>query len=342
MSAERLEPAPGVRVRLAEDSDEPRVLELLNEAFGTWPREMHGVGARDFYRWKHFQSPFGRSIRLVAEAERELIGCFALMPWRLRAGGHVLETVRGTDLAVAPAHRRRGVSMSLLEVGRTHYPAAVALGWSNPNALSRGGVLQAVGRRKVDGLPRYVRVGAGPLGVLARAASGRVRALATDTRVGASAAELLGDGTAIAALLASAAPSERLQTDRSLDFLRWRYGALESYRALAASARDGAPPGLTIYRLRRHGRFSVAQVCELFLARDDRGLARALLRGVAATTGADLLACTFASRVEAARRGFFLSPRGAMISAYPMRPNIAPDPALAASWALSLGDLELL
>src|SRR5882757_438313 len=109
-------------VRAFEPHDEPRVLELLQRAFGDWPRHIEGIDAGEFFRWKHMASPFGRSICLVAEADGELIGFVGLMPWRLRIGERVLSTIRGVDLAVDPAHRRRGVSMSVIRAARGHYP----------------------------------------------------------------------------------------------------------------------------------------------------------------------------------------------------------------------------
>ncbi|HEY2570920.1 MAG TPA: hypothetical protein VGI27_05580, partial [Solirubrobacteraceae bacterium] len=65
------------------DEDEPRVLELLQDAFGAWPRGWDGVQPAEFFRWKHHASPFGRSTMLVAELDGELAGFIALMPWRL-------------------------------------------------------------------------------------------------------------------------------------------------------------------------------------------------------------------------------------------------------------------
>jgi len=147
-----------VTVRAFESNDESRVVELLQRAFGRWPRHIDGVQPSEFFRWKHSTSPFGKSICLVAEAEDALIGFAALMPWRLRIGEQVLSAIRGVDLAVDPGYQRRGVSMRLIGAARGHYSDEVALGWTNPNEYSRGGVLKS-GRRKVVGLPRYVGLG---------------------------------------------------------------------------------------------------------------------------------------------------------------------------------------
>ncbi len=135
------------------------MLELMRDAFGQWPRRLEGVAPSRFFQWKHTDCPFGPSVRLVACADVAPIGFLGQMPWSLRCGERVLSTMRGVDLAVDPAHRRRGVSMSLLGAARAHYSADVAFAWSNPNEYSRGGVLKAPGRRRVDGLPRFVGFG---------------------------------------------------------------------------------------------------------------------------------------------------------------------------------------
>ena len=330
-----------VTVRAFESNDESRVVELLQRAFGRWPRHIDGVQPSEFFRWKHSTSPFGKSICLVAEAEDALIGFAALMPWRLRIGEQVLSAIRGVDLAVDPGYQRRGVSMRLIGAARGHYSDEVALGWTNPNEYSRGGVLKS-GRRKVVGLPRYVGLGGWPhltIGrALANGAGPAPRRLA-----GEPAAAVLEDRARVARLLEQARrPSDRITTDGDPVFLHWRYGQFEDYRAVGAQAGGGRGGGIAIFRLRRHGRFWVAQICELLVEHDDPRTARRLLAEVRSSSRADFVACSLPSRGHAARRGLLKSPRGTLLTANPLRENLDPDPTLPASWALSLGDLELL
>jgi hypothetical protein len=40
-----------VKVRAFDAKDEPRVLEVLQAAFGQWPRDIQGVTASEFFRW---------------------------------------------------------------------------------------------------------------------------------------------------------------------------------------------------------------------------------------------------------------------------------------------------
>jgi GNAT superfamily N-acetyltransferase len=328
-----------VTVRAFESTDEPRVLELLQRAFGRWPRHIEGIEPSEFFRWKHMLSPFGASICLVAEADDALIGFAGMMPWRLRIGEQVLDTIRGVDLAVDPAHQRRGVSMSLIGAARGHYSDEVALGWTNPNEYSRGGVLKS-GRRKVNGLPRFVGPGALRASIR-RALTGGAR---TPPRrlAGERASRALEDRARIARLLERAGrPSDRITTDIDPAFLQWRYGQFEDYRAVAADP-SRERDGIAIFRVRCHGRFWVAQICELLVEHDDPRTARRLIAQVRTAARVDFIACAMPSRVHAARRGLVKSPSGTLLTANPLRENLRPDPTLPASWALSLGDLELL
>lgn len=330
-----------VTVRTSEAGDEARVLEVLQAAFGKWPDHIEHVDPTEFFRWKHQASPFGQSTLLVAETEGKVVGFVALMPWPLRARGQLLTTVRGVDLAVDPSHRRRGVSLALIRAVPKHFSVDVAFSWNNPNERSGAGLVKT-GRRKVKSLPRFIRPG-GPLRATLRRARSSGSRTPERLRIEApSAAEILRDGARTSRLLAQASePSDRLATAKDLQYLRWRYGQFEEYRALLADAGGGAG-GLAIFRARRLGSFWVLQVCELLVEEDDRRAARRLLARVRRSAAADFLSCGFPSRRQAASCAFVQFPRGTVLTTNPRQANIVPDPTLTSSWALSLGDLELL
>ena len=233
-----------VKVRAFEAADEPQVLELLKAAFGAWPGEIERGAPAEFFRWKHMASPFGPSVLMVAETDGEVIGFYAYMAWRFRAQVGVLTTMRGVDLAVHPAHRRRGVSLAIR--AEPEFSDDVAFFWSNPNEPSRPGSLMA-GRHRVGKFPRFAR----PCGQL-RETIRRAREQGSKTpaqlQVEAdTASEILGDGAPASALLGQAkGVGDRLQTAKDLDYLRWRYGRFEDYRAVQTDA--GQAGGLVIFR----------------------------------------------------------------------------------------------
>jgi GNAT superfamily N-acetyltransferase len=330
-----------VNVRAFAAEDEPRVLEVLQAAFGQWPRDIQGVAPSEFFRWKHMAGPFGPSILLAAEADGAVIGFAAYMPWRFRANGQILATMRGVDFAVHPSHRRRGASVALIQTAVSHFSGDVAFVWSNPNEQIRPGSLRS-GRRQVGRFPHFVRP-RGPLRDTIQRACAKGSETPGHLQIEAEpAAEILRDGAHSSLLLAlTKQPGDLLVTAKDLDHLRWRYGRFDEYRAIRADVGTGRS-GMVIFRPRRHGPFWVSHVCELFVEQNDRRSARHLLHQVRDAAPADFLSCSFPSRHDAALFGFVPYRRGTALTTYPLQQNLTPDPTQRASWALSLGDLELL
>lgn len=327
-----------VKVRAFEAGDEPRVLELLHAAFGTWPRDIQSVTPTEFFRWKHMDGAFGPSTLLVAEADGGVVGFAAYMPWLFRAHGKVLATARGVDFVVDPSVRRRGTSGAMRAA--FGLSSRVPLVWSNPNEKSRPSNVRASGVQ-ICRLPRFMQPGGSPRETLARA---RGKGSKTPEQLHIEAqttAELLGDGLHGDLLLSHASePNDRVATAKDPDYLRWRYGRFDEYRAVHADATKGE--GIAIFRPRRHGPFWVLDVCELLVDRRDPRAIRHVLRRVRGSAPADFIICSFSSRLRALRCGFAQLPGGTDLMTDTLQENLPFDPARRASWALSRGDLELL
>jgi GNAT superfamily N-acetyltransferase len=316
------------------------VLDLLQAAFGAWPRALRGVSPAQFFAWKHRANPFGESTMLVAEVGGKLAGFIALMPWRLRFAGQVRDTMRGVDLAVDPAFHRRGVSMRLIGAARSRYADEVVLGWSNPNERSRGGSVKS-GRREVSGLRRFAGLGGARWRTLEHLASPAAATPVDLPLGGESVSALLEDPAPVSRLLGgSSARRGLIVTAADAEFLRWRYGWSETYRGLLVEDRGRA--AVAIFRLQLHGRFSVAYICELLVEDDRPGLARRLMRKVRQTARADFIVAASGSAGLAAACGWVRWRRAATLTVKPLREDLVPDPAQPTSWGLSLGDLELI
>jgi Acetyltransferase (GNAT) domain len=328
-------------VRFFEPADESGVLEVLQGAFGKWPRGIDSMDPGEFFRWKMTECPFGPSVSLVALDQGRVVGFVGQLRWLFRLRGQTVTSTRGVDLGVAAAYRRRGIAAAMTRWAMENHPTDVALAWNNPNDQSRPGLMKA-GRRRLVILPRYVRP---------RAAFGRtlVRALAKGTRTpeelpveADTAATVLGDAEYVSHVLAETVePSERLVTARSLDYLRWRYGRFGDYRAFRADTATGAP-GIVIFRLRRSGSLWVSEVCELLVAGADGATTGRMLAMVARSAAADLLSASFGSRVEAIRSGFLPVGGGTLVTARKIGSALCVEPSERAAWALSQGDVDLL
>lgn len=333
----------GLRVRGYTQADEPRVLDLLRSSLGEGPT---GDRTPAFFRWKHAANPFGPSYLLLAEAGGRIVGLRAFMRWRLRAGDRSLRAVIAVDTATHPEFQGRGIFSRLTKEAIGAFGDEVDLVFNTPNGKS---------------LPGYLKMGwhvVGKVPVLARIRRPiRFATRARSIRTGTS----LDDRPAIAALPAgpaleqSGAPllvadatvaERRLSTPRDLTYLRWRYADAPQldYRAVSVHVR-GRLRGLAFFRVRPRGRLWESTIDDLIVRPEDGATARRLLSRVARSANVDLLTCHFprgwAAAAAARRAGFIRAPVGITLVAKPLREDVRPDPTVPASWALSLGDLEV-
>jgi len=326
-----------ITVRPYESEDESSVVEFLGAVFGRWPVDIDSSTPSEFFRWKHQSSPFGRSLMRVALVAGEVVGFGAYMPWRLRSSSEDLLAMRLVDFAVDP--RQRGRSVTARIRASVEVPADVVLMWSNPNQQSRSSGLKE-GWVRVEGLPGFARPGARLRAASRRGRATRVASPGQAPGEAVAAAEVLRDEDYFAPLVHANGVGERLATLKNLDYLRWRYGRFEEYRA--ARARSPRNRGVVIFRVQRHGRYRVAHVCELLVEGSDHRTARHLLKRVRQAAPVDFLSASFTSWRDAAHVGFLPRPTTTELTTRPMRRGGFPDPALPGSWALSRGDLELL
>jgi GNAT superfamily N-acetyltransferase len=315
------------------------VLAVLQAAFGRWPGEIQSAEPSEFFNWKHMTGTFGRSTLFVVELDGQVAGFAAYMPWRFRTHRQILTGMRGVDFAVDPGYRRRGVSLAILTAAKSL--AGADFIWSNPNAPAGGGALKS-GRRPIGSIPRFARLGGRPLETMRRARGRGALTPASLPNHAPPAREVLADGEYVSRLLARTDdPAGRLVTARDVDYLRWRYGQFDEYRAVQATPRMTSS-GIAIFRARRYRSFWVLDICELLVEGGERRVARDLLSQVRDAAEADFLSCNLRSRRQAAAHGFVAVSRGTRLMAYPLRGGLVVDPTRRDSWALSRGDLELL
>jgi predicted N-acetyltransferase YhbS len=315
-----------VNIRDYRAADEPRVLDLLQAAFGDWPGPRVAAGEKpaDFFRWKHRDNPHGASFIVLAEEDDELIGMRAYMRWPLTANGTRVDAVQAVDLATHPDHRGRGVNSQLTKHAMSALKPTTAFAFGLPNDMSRS-QSSKVGWRPVGELPIWVRV-TRPARVLrglhtARSSPPPAEPLAIDAP---PATDCLDAGPL------READNNRFATQADADYLRWRYAPLlADYRAVSA------PDGLAIFRLTQRGRLREGTICELFAP--DRQTAARLLKAIAAAAPFDYLAA------NAPQPRFVRSPTGhRALGVTPYQDGTEPDPTSIGSWALTLGDLERL
>lgn len=330
-------------VRAYEDRDRSQVLDLLEASLAGGPT---GRRTAAYFTWKHERNPFGRSVALVADLDGSIIGFRTMMRWRFRTCGHTVAAVRPVDTATHPEHQGKGVFKQLTLATLEGLEGGTDLVFNTPNAASRPGYL-TMGWQPVGTVPIQLRV-ARPLRFL-RGVRSATRGAPAGRPVPSRlppARDVLADYGAVGALLAATAPDrQRLTTDRSVAYLRWRYAEAPGldYRAIPLT-RSGELAGLALGRLRHRGRLIELTLTELLVRDGDAATARDLLRA-AARSGADHVATHLSPGGLLAgaglRAGYVTVPgQGIALVSRPLTP-ICPDPLALSSWAFSLGDLEL-
>ncbi|MCH8850234.1 MAG: GNAT family N-acetyltransferase [Chloroflexi bacterium] len=101
--------ASGLTVRRYDDpADDPRLLQLLEEAFGGWP----AGGAADaaaHLRWKLHSRPEATRSHVVAEIDGRIVGAVFYLVQEVKVGDRLLHARQGIDACISPGYRKRGV-----------------------------------------------------------------------------------------------------------------------------------------------------------------------------------------------------------------------------------------
>jgi GNAT superfamily N-acetyltransferase len=335
----------GFQVREYGPQDEAAVLALLRQSLGDG-RAFDRTSA--FWHWKHTQNPFGPSLMLVA-ANGHILGLRAFMRWRFRSGERLTPAVRAVDTATHPGARRQGVFAHLtrLAIERAK-DEGVALIFNTPNQRSLPGYLK-LGWTYVGRVPVLVKL-LRPWRVLRRLV-GR-RATPDAALLPVVDAEPAGAALSRPVLASLLEASERLtrcgiRTDRTMSFLQWRYGAVPSLHYYVYWKASDPHAGVTILRPNQRSGLREVMICELLLGTAEVGRTLEVLRGLTVAVEADYLVAHAARRsltYRALRRAGFVpvSRLGPHLVVRTLAPEAASiSPASAASWDLSLGDLEV-
>jgi GNAT superfamily N-acetyltransferase len=333
--------AAELTIRPFHDEDEGTVLELLRVSLGAGPG---GARTTEFFRWKHQSNPFARSYMLVAEVGDRIIGLRAFMRWRFRADGTTIRAARAVDTATHPDYQGRGVFATLTRRALEDLMTDTDLIFNTPNDRSMPGYLK-MGWRTVGRVPVAIRVRR-PLHMLVGTLTGSARDPGGRPNVHAPrAAEVLGEATIGRLLEETTVPEARMMTERTPEYLLWRYASapMLDYRAELADGPDGIV-GLVVFRVRPRGRLWETMVTELLVQPGDHATGRRLLRRAIHAAPVDHLICTFphgsSARVASLGCGFVPSGRGPTLVANRLR-DMSPAPYQLESWGLTLGDVEV-
>jgi GNAT superfamily N-acetyltransferase len=331
-------------IRPYREDDESVVLGLLASALGGGP---DGRRSPEFFRWKHFDNPFGTSLLLVAETGGEIVGLRAFLRWRFTAGDGSIRAARAVDTVTHPDHQGKGIFSRLTKHAVELLREDTDLIFNTPNSLSLPGYLK-MGWRMVGKVPIQVGVRrpvSFALGL--RSVSSFTRTPGREISVKAPvAADALTGGARLRAFLEeSRRVDDRITTPLSVEYLAWRYARTPlDYRAIVEEGHHGIE-GIAVFRVRPRGVLWEATIADLLVRPGDRQMASRLLDHVSRSARVDDITCHFPPRsaqlAAVRRKGFLRSPRGQLLTVNPLGKGVANMSSNLDSWSVSLGTLEV-
>lgn len=265
-----------LEIRDVADGDRPAINALLRQALGVGDDPRY----ERFLEWKHRANPFGCSFEWVATIDGAIVGYRSFLRWELVAGAEVRNAVRAVDTATDPDHHGKGIFKALTLHGvaqlATHDVAWV---FNTPNDASR---------------PGYLKMGWSVVGKLPVAVTARSPRALRHVRRARQAAERWSEPCTefapaveviegIAGNDNTRVDEARWSTNRTMPFLRWRYGFDDlHYRGVEVGG------AAVVFRVRRRGPLREALIADV-VGDPQRPLrlgsvARRILRA----TGADL------------------------------------------------------
>ncbi len=314
-------PAAGVTVRRATAVDLPAILQLCRSTLGWVEGDWGG-----FYRWKHYENPFGESPTWVAEADGRIVGLRVFMRWRFDLDGRIVQAVRAVDTTTDPEYRGKGLFTALTLGALPELRAeGIDMVFNTPNTLSRPGYLK-MGWQDVGTLPPVLR----PVAVRKLPAILRSRVPADHwplpITTGRSVEEWLSDDAD--AVLPGSRSRSGLRTVVDIDFARWRYGSpLQPCRVV------GGGDTVAVVQVRRRGR--ITELVRLASWGDPADIDH-LLVATAREVGADVVIRLGPARW---RRGYIRVPgTGPRLTCLMLVDEPAPP---LRDWHLFMGDVAL-
>jgi predicted N-acetyltransferase YhbS len=102
-------------VREATTKDHSKIVHLLNDVFETWPRQDIDYTKKDYWLWKYTENPNTDSIVIVGVQGEEIVGCSHAIPVPVKIGDEIQVCYYGSDVAVHPEHRKKGLRNMMKE-----------------------------------------------------------------------------------------------------------------------------------------------------------------------------------------------------------------------------------
>ena len=103
------------QVRPFQRGEEEEIVDVIEQAFGTWPFYDIDCSPLDHWKWKHLDNPIKDSLINVAVSDGKIIGCYHADIQHLFLNGETILWGDGVDACVNPNYRKMGIYNKLLD-----------------------------------------------------------------------------------------------------------------------------------------------------------------------------------------------------------------------------------
>jgi GNAT superfamily N-acetyltransferase len=251
-----------MEIRLAEEGDIPEIVSLLKLGLG----ESLLPKSELYWRWKHLDNPFGKSLVLLAIDKGEIVGVRTFMRWKWRMGERIIEAVRGVDTVVHPDYQRNGMfgklTLALINYCREN---GYGLLFSTPNKKSKRGYTK-LGWAEAGKLPIQMKM-IRPVSMVLDVVLGKKAAQVSAPEKDESILYYLNNpGLSKLISANNILYGSHVITEHSADTLRWRYESVPVAEYHAGGVEDNELRALFFYRIKHTFAGRELRITDVFLS----------------------------------------------------------------------------
>ena len=322
-------------IRAASTDDVAAIVSLLKLSIG----EALMPKSESYWKWKHWDNPFGKSPVLLAFENNKLIGVRAFMRWDWTCNGAIVKAVRAVDTATHPLHLGKGIFKKLtLSLLNEHKNSDIRFVFNTPNQSSKPGYIK-MGWEEAGRLPVSFDIRR-PLNLAANLMGWRASAVIADDEDSLPA--LLKRAGEVCALIEDHKLRDpaSMKTALSLDYLKWRYASVPVAKYMAITEGGDALNAFVIARVKASKAGRELRITECVEGKDcDHERLKGLIYKKAKSLRVDSITMSGLSKFQGRR---LTLNRGPMVTLFDLSGyERFHELKLFKNWSPSLGDLEL-
>lgn len=245
--------------RLSNSEDTIKIVDLLKICLGD-----NGKRTVEYWNWKHYQNPFGKSYVMLALDNDRLVGVRSFMKWDWKMNGQIYKCARCVDTVVHPNYRRMGLFSKLTKHGlEIMKKQDVSFIFNTPNKNSVEGYLK-MGWEKFGRTGLKIKVNNIFKSIYFRLNNNNFN---TGLILENHQLSRLSKISLESFLKKSLTNENVLATKATSEYLFWRYSSVPTFNYGVFI--DPNDKFLIFFRLNKKGRFRELRLCDIVLKSED-------------------------------------------------------------------------